>query len=219
MTEKEKLRWCPLCRNIAPFRLTKINTDYFQCVACRTLFSDPLDNEDKIGGVAEVERNEKENHERIARVKRALRDVVEGPRILDFGCGHGLLVKDLKEVGYNADGYDCYNPEFAKLPGHNLYEVVTAIEVIEHTSPPYFELDVIFRALRPGGMLIVETSFVDIAEMEGIELEDFHYVSPEAGHSTIFSHHGMDVLMVLKGFIPAPHWNRHVRSYTKPFNK
>jgi len=218
MPEKEKLRWCPLCRNIAPLRLTKLNTDYFQCVACRTLFSDPLDNEDKIGGVAEVERNQKENHERIDRVKRALRGVVEGPRILDFGCGHGLLVKDLQEVGYKADGYDCFNPEFNQLPKHNLYEVVTAIEVVEHTSQPYHEFDVIMRALKPGGMVIIETSFVDVAEKEGIALEDFPYVSPEAGHSTIFSHHGLDVLMCLKGFLPSAHWNRHVRSYMKPFN-
>lgn len=216
----ENLRHCPMCSNIAMPTVLKNEVQYFQCWGCDVLFSDPLDNDDKIGGVAEVERNAKENHERIDRISRALGGIKDGPRILDFGCGHGILVKELIEQGWDADGYDLYNDEFnSHLPAHNTYQIVIMIECIEHTTAPYYELDCIYRALVPGGMLIVETSFVDVAIEEGIPLSEFHYVSPEAGHSTIFSHHALDVLMCRKGFIPAPHWNRHVRCYNKPMNK
>ena len=216
-TEKDKLRKCPFCNNIAPLLLVKKGTQYFQCVACQTIFSDPLENDNMIGGVAEVERNEKENAERLYRVSKSLGGVKDGPKILDFGCGHGMFLKVLRDDGWEAEGYDLYNPEFnSKLPERGYYHLVMATEVIEHTSAPYLEVDVMFRALVPGGMVIIETSFVDIAKEDGIPLEDFFYISPLAGHSTIFSHHSLDLLMVMKGFAVSAHWNRHVRSYRKP---
>ena len=62
---------------------------------------------------------------------------------------------------------------------------------------------------------MVETSFVDIAAQEGIELEDFFYIEPSVGHSTIFSHHGLDLLMATKGLPPLQHFNRNVRLFYK----
>jgi ubiquinone/menaquinone biosynthesis C-methylase UbiE len=131
-----------------------------------------------------------------------------------------MFVEDLKKTGYTAEGYDLYNSEFnERLPEKNKFHVVTMIEVIEHTSAPYVELDVIFRSLMPGGILIVETSFVDVAREENIPLDEFHYVAPEAGHATIFSHHSLDLLMCKKGFLTSIHFNRHVRCYNKPISK
>jgi SAM-dependent methyltransferase len=207
---------CPVCSNHAHFRLRKGNTDYHQCTSCKTLFSDPLPNDNMVGGGNEIGRNVEQNHLRIDRInKMCLGMKKEDAYILDFGCGHGMLMKDLQNAGYNCDGYDAYNDEFSRLPQKNKYHIVTAIEVIEHTSHPFAELDVIHRSLLPEGVLMIETSFVDIAHMEGIEYEDFFYIDPAVGHSTIFSHHGLDVLLCLKGFKPISHWNRHVRAYQK----
>ena len=71
------------------------------------------------------------------------------------------------------------------------------------------------RSLIYGGIVMVETSFIDVANEENIPLEDFFYIAPQAGHSTIFSHHGLDLLFTLKGFAPIQHWNRHVRGFVK----
>jgi hypothetical protein len=207
---------CPVCSNHAPFRLRKSAIDYHQCTSCKTLFSDPLDNSGMVGGGNEIARNKEQNHLRVGRIN----DMCMGAdksliHILDFGCGHFMLGNDLIKEGYNCDGYDAYNEDYNTLPPKNKYDIVTAIEVIEHTSYPFPELNVIHRSLKDHGFLMVETSFTDIAHMEGIEYEDFFYIDPKVGHSTIFSHHGLDVLMCLKGFRPASHWNRHVRSYQK----
>lgn len=212
---------CPICSNQALPRLNKGSVFYHQCANCHTLFCDPLDNDNMIGGEHEEGRNIEQNHLRIARID----DMIKGSKkdnihILDFGCGHGMLIADLKKSGYeNVAGYDAYNDDYNRLPEKNKYHIITAIEVIEHTSAPYAEVDVIFRSLIPGGVVMFETSFVDIAAQEGIELEDFFYIAPQNGHSTIFSHHGLDLLMCLKGFIPRQHFNRHVRVYQKPFVK
>jgi len=216
-----KDRICPICSNAAPFRLKKENTDYCQCCNCKTLFSDPLENSDMVGGEHEEGRNIQQNHLRIGRIDEmimgAKKDTIH---ILDFGCGHGMLIDDLKKSGYpNVVGYDAYNEKYNVLPEKEKYHIITAIEVIEHTSHPFREIDVMYRSLIPGGAVMFETSFVDIAQQENIELEDFFYIAPANGHSTIFSHHGLDLLMCLKGFIPRRHFNRHVRLYQKPYKK
>jgi len=83
-------------------------------------------------------------------------------------------------------------------------------EVIEHLSEPYKELDDIWEYLKPGGTLLIETSFVDWMTVED------EYFDPELGHSTIFSHKGLDELMLSKGFEIGQHINRNVRVFTKP---
>lgn len=207
---------CPCCNNAAFPRLIKKNVQYHQCSSCQTLFSDPLDNADMVGGGNEVNRNQLENHLRIGRINEMVLGMAkEDVHILDFGCGHGYLIADLKAAGYNCDGYDAYNEDFSKLPPNNKYHIITAVEVIEHCSRPFAELDVIKRSLVDFGVVMFETSFVDIPKEDGIALEDFFYIEPSVGHATIFSHHGLDVLMSLRGFKPIQHFNRNVRLYQK----
>lgn len=212
------MKYCPICNNESPKLFTKLNVDYYKCNNCQTIYSAPLNNENLVGGAFEVDRNEKQNHLRIERIDKIVnvipsKDLVN---ILDFGCGHGMFIDDLKKSGYtNVDGYDAFYEPYSKLPKTNFYHVVSMVECIEHTSPPFVELDVIFRSLVNGGCLMIETSFTDVAFEDNIPLEDFFYISPQAGHSTIFSHHGLDLLMSLKGFIVKPHFDRHVRLYQK----
>lgn len=202
---------CPVCGNETSVRLKKGEIEYRQCSSCETLFSDPLENSNMVGGGFEEERNREQNAERINRFKRLVGD---NAKILDFGCGHGMLVKDCIEAGLSCEGYDKYNPEFSVF-NKGRYNLISLVEVIEHTSYPFSELDEIYDKLEGNGIVYIETSFTDIAKEEGIELEDFFYISPEVGHATIFSHAGLDLLMVRKGFKPLNHINRNVRAYQK----
>lgn len=209
---------CPICNNYSHFLLEKSGTAYFECSNCKTIVSNnhELNNETMIGGEFEPERNEKENGDRIDRVSKLLGGYKKDARVLDFGCGHGLFLEDLKKAGFNADGYDLYNKDYNEhLPKRDRYNLVTAVEVFEHFSSPYYEIDVIYRCLQPGGAVCIETGFVDVPKEDGIPIYDYFYINPDAGHSTIFSHHGLDVLMVTKGFTPMHHYNRHWRIYQK----
>lgn len=233
-----KPRICPVCLNEAPLRITKdyasmaasnsnnskgekknfakyISVDYFQCESCKMLFSDPLSQEGLVGGQHE-EGRALQNDIRLGRIKTMTEGMSkEDVRILDFGCGHGYLVSYLKNEGYNVTGYDPYNPEFSRLPEKEKYNLCLCVECIEHTSPPFIELDVMNRSLVPGGLLYLETGFIDVAIEDNIELENYLYVSPQAGHATIFSHHSMDYVMVLKGFRSKRHFDRNCRLYIK----
>lgn len=211
---------CIICNNSSEPLIVKDGIQYWQCVWCKSVFCEDLEQANKIGGEFEPERNKNENHLRIERIDFLFKEFDKSTvNILDFGCGHGYLVKDLKDAGYvNTDGYDAYNEEFCKLPERNKYDICIMVETIEHLSFPYYELDGIRRSLKEKGLVIIETGFVDICKDEGIEVEDYFYIEPKAGHSTIFSHHSLDLLMALKGFRPEKHFNRHVRFYSKVNN-
>jgi len=179
------------------------------------LFSDDLSQEGLVGGQHE-EGRALQNNIRLDRIETMTEGMKrEDVRILDFGCGHGYLVKYLQNIGYNVTGYDAYNDEFIRLPERDKYHLCLMVEVVEHTSAPFVELDVIHRSLVNGGLFYLETGFIDIATEDKIELEDYLYVSPAAGHATIFSHHSLDYLMLLKGFQSKRHFDRNCRLYTK----
>jgi len=208
---------CPVCTNAAFPRLKKGIVDYWQCSNCQMVFSDALNNENMVGGGNEVPRNVEQNHLRIGRIDEMVLGMKkEEVNILDFGCGTGYLIEDLKKAGFvNTDGYDAYSDKFSRLPEKDKYHIITCVECIEHTSAPYIEIDVMHRSLKKGGCVYFETSFTNIAEQENIPLDDFFYIDPSVGHSTIFSHHALDLLMSQKGFRPLQHFNRHVRLYMK----
>lgn len=203
---------CHACSSTSKERLIKKEVKYYQCDYCGTLFSGALPNEDMVGGGFEEERNTQQNKDRL---ERFLNLVCRTSKFLDYGCGHGMLVDYLKSKKINVFGYDRYNPEYNVILEDN-FDFVSMVEVIEHLSFPFPELDQINLLMKSGGILYIETSFVDVAKEEKIPLEEFFYIEPSVGHSTIFSHYGLDILMVKKGFLPLPHINRNVRLYTKP---
>lgn len=161
-----------------------------------TIFSGPLDQANKVGGTDFNNRHAQDEW----------RSTLAQGRCLDFGCGKGELVKTLKDKGFLAEGYDPYAEEYAEEPT-GPFDTIFLVEVIEHTHAPYSELDLIRKLVDPGGKVVIETSFSDWVD------KNHPYLNPEIGHSTIFSHKGLDVLMGLKGFVPGEHINRNVRIY------
>ena len=209
---------CPVCQYENAPGFEKGGIDYHLCKVCATCYSVALPNANMVGGIAETERRN-DNAERIRRFKLYGCD-----SLLDFGCGHGWLVEDAAFFGIESYGYDLYNPKFKPLPPKQV-DIVSMVEVIEHMTAPFFELGMVWDCLKKGGHVYIETSFTDIGKSligkydhlgtEVKELRDFFYISPQAGHSTIFSHKSLDMLMISKGFTPKEHINPTVRIYQK----
>jgi SAM-dependent methyltransferase len=111
-------------------------------------------------------------------------------RWLDYGCGMGGLVNYLTCVrGLQADGYDTGMPEvYAKhargarvddaalATRSDFYDVVSAIEVLEHVLDPSAVLREIERLLKPGGVFFYTTGN---AEKFRNDMVKWQYVRPE----------------------------------------
>jgi 2-polyprenyl-3-methyl-5-hydroxy-6-metoxy-1,4-benzoquinol methylase len=126
----------------------------------------------------------------IASVVRHITGPLNNRRWIDFGCGNGGLVRylrhheDVDAVGYEegaiasraADLGIPVSGRAALASWNGTADVVTAIEVLEHTYDPVAELQTIRRLLRPGGLLFVTTGN---ALSHATHLDTWRYVVPE----------------------------------------
>lgn len=125
----------------------------------------------------------------VVQVLEELGGLGEHTRWLDFGCGLGGLVRYARGAGFDIVGHDdgyavdrlrqdgvpvLTEPELAESPAS--FDVVTAIEVLEHTLDPVAALRVMARALKPGGLLFLTTGN---AEPFRGRLASWDYVMPD----------------------------------------
>ena len=104
----------------------------------------------------------------------------EGLRLLDIGCGGGLLCEPMARLGFQVTGVDAsernigvarahaqaqgldidYRADTAEnllAAGELAFDVVLNMEVIEHVADPARFLQDCVKLLRPGGLMIVAT--------------------------------------------------------------
>jgi len=110
----------------------------------------------------------------------AARRPFEGLRLLDIGCGGGLLSEPMSRLGFQVVGVDasernigtasahaaqvgvdvdyrCTTAEDLLAAGEPAFDVILNMEVIEHVADPGEYLRSCARLLKPGGLMIVAT--------------------------------------------------------------
>jgi SAM-dependent methyltransferase len=95
-------------------------------------------------------------------------------RLLQVGCGYGLLLDEARRRGYDGEGYELsvaaaqYARERLGLEVHNMaieqadlegerYDAVLLVDVLEHIDDPLLMLERLLAVLAPGGALLVVT--------------------------------------------------------------
>jgi len=102
--------------------------------------------------------------EKLRYIDKLLRDK-KNLKILDMGCGEGVVVEKYRKLGYNITGFDLnYSSDYVsigdilKIPAENeSYDLVLCLDVIEHLE--YGEqrqaIKELNRVLKRGGKLIL----------------------------------------------------------------
>ncbi len=107
------------------------------------------------------------------------RDILAGLRILDIGCGAGILCEPLARLGAAVVGADPAADNIAVAQRHaarsglaidyrnttaealaekgELFDVVLAMEVVEHVADVGLFIDLAAAMIKPGGLLFVAT--------------------------------------------------------------
>jgi len=109
-------------------------------------------------------------------VDECSRRPLEGKTALDVGCGAGLLAEPLARLGANVTGIDASPEVIAVAREHAAaigleidyrvgdvqtlereFDLVTAMEVIEHVADPQLFVKALARRLAPAGLLVMST--------------------------------------------------------------
>lgn len=139
-----------------------------------------------------------------AYIKRRLR------RLLDFGCGHGISVLELRSKDkFDIIGLDPFSPtqsphilrqtlQEASLPADSLDAIFT-IETMEHIPdilPVFKQLN---RILKPGGTLLVQTNRLEHPDYLR-QKEKWFYLEHPQTHVTIYSEPALRRIAQKTGF-------------------
>ncbi len=135
-----------------------------------------------------------------------------GRRLLDIGCGNGDFLNAAQQAGWEVMGLDL-DPQAAALRrGFNVkigtidlfdndsecFDAVTISHVIEHVHEPVKVLRAIYRLLKPGGLLYIETPNVN---SNGLRIFGRHWRGLEVPrHLVLFSFDGLVDVLARIGF-------------------
>jgi SAM-dependent methyltransferase len=158
--------------------------DFYRCDDCGTVHqsSAPRGSElhDRYRAMSdELYLQEEEGRRRHARrLLDVLARYVPRGRLLDVGCGYGLMLDEARRRGYDVEGVELsldagrHARETLNLPvrelaleddalgdalGSDRYDAVLAIDVLEHFDDPVAALDRLCTLLAPGGALLIVT--------------------------------------------------------------
>jgi SAM-dependent methyltransferase len=143
----------------------------------------------------------------IYRTVQSLAPISSNTRWLDFGCGNGGLVRYCRSKQVSAVGFEegaiAEKALAAGIPivprdglDERRFDVITAIEVLEHVDEPLEVLRDIRRLLKPDGLFFFTTG--NAAPYRG-HLSSWSYVTPEI-HISFFEPETLRQALTRTGF-------------------
>lgn len=131
-------------------------------------------------------------------------------RILDFGCGHGTTVLELRfKDTIDIIGLDPYSPtthphivaatlQQARFPSE-AFDGIFSIETVEHIPNVLDTFRELYRILKPGGVLLIQTRRLEDPDYTAHKGAWFYLREPKT-HVSIFSERAFQTIAKKVGF-------------------
>jgi SAM-dependent methyltransferase len=142
------------------------------------------------------------------------------PTLLDIGCNKGFLLAAAIAHSWNVYGVEtvpeltvAFRRKFKQFAGQifttrfadvqarledNTFDVITAIDVIEHFEEPYSDMASIYRILKPGGFFVLQTP--DGTARQAAALKERWGALKPLEHLHIFNQANLEIFAKKLGF-------------------
>ena len=177
MSCESSLKPCPICGTYQVCHERTLNdVQLLRCKSCSLVYANLSDQrimEFNSGYDEELAAMYEEQQSFIdtiwfKQIVKKLTNMVGRGKVLDIGCGNGILLKHFIDAQWSACGVDPspWAKEFAQEHGYELYsceleqcrlpdgcfDAVTITSTLEHIPRPYQHIREVMRVLRPGGI-------------------------------------------------------------------
>lgn len=186
------VRSCPLCGAVEAVAEIEVGSsgtgrgyEAVRCLGCQLLYTRPLPSDEELESLYETDyyvQNEAKLlspelpqalfERSLLRWRRRTLDGRQPGRILDFGCGNGRFLEELRKRGWEVLGVELSaaaadlaegrgvrvvrGPIDASAFPEGSFDVVTLWHALEHLEDPLVTLTRLHRLLRSDGQLVVE---------------------------------------------------------------
>ncbi len=171
---------CYLCGSIDyRFWDKNNNSGLLKCNKCGLIYKNQLPNKQELEKKYSCyscfgEPDSREKHVLISRVKKIEQYCPQRGKLLDVGCGIGLLLEAAQEYAWDIRGIEPQEEAVVKISDtvrdkvilgtltrglfeNNTFDVVVFWSVLEHISTPLEILIIARDILRKGGLLVIQT--------------------------------------------------------------
>ncbi|MCM8785900.1 MAG: class I SAM-dependent methyltransferase [Candidatus Omnitrophica bacterium] len=168
---------CTFCAGNTFLKIKIKNWKIYQCKSCKISFLYPFPEQiEKIYNEKYFERWYLPTYEQrkkyLERIFLKIEPyIVQKGKVLDIGCGVGIMLELMKEKGFEVVGQDIsqFSIEFCKKKGFKVYssiseinsenrfDLITMIDVIAHIKDPLYYLQKCKKLLKSEGFLIIKT--------------------------------------------------------------
>lgn len=142
-----------------------------------------------------------------------LKEKCQNKRILDFGCGNGGFLKNIKPYASLAVGVELDAKARHKIKEEDIevcsrieewkeekFDIITMFQVIEHLNKPYECLKSIYTYLKPGGVLIIETPNAEDALISLYHCKAFMDFTFWSEHIMLYNSNTLEKMVCTCGF-------------------
>jgi SAM-dependent methyltransferase len=171
------MKECPYCGNSGKLHLAMTSRSYYRCSGCDLIFRDIAESHDDVVTTYRDDYFRGYSADQLGGQRVRLFDHIldllvkhgEVGRLLDVGTGCGFFlvaaqkrqweVKGVEpsiesvEVARRQNGLDVFTGTLQEYAENSRFDVITFINVLDHSSLPWFEIRQASQLLRPGGLI------------------------------------------------------------------
>lgn len=113
--------------------------------------------------------------------------------LFDYGCGSGYMVDILNGRGFSATGFDPFSSKekYHTFDSDNKYQIITAIEVLEHLSRPNIIFETVDKIISDTGEFFATT----LLYPNDVSLTDWWYsIEGRSGHVSFYTNMTLHII-------------------------